>query len=223
VLIAEELEHSFGPTAALAHANVTVGPGERVALVGPSGSGKTTLLYCLAGLLRPDQGVVSFGGRDLAGLSDEERSAVRLRSFGFVFQFAELVPELTLRENIALPMDLLGVPRRRRRAGRVDDLIHRLGLTGSADRRPARVSGGQVQRAAVARAVAHSPAVVFADEPTGALDSANGEVVVDLLFELSREQGAALVLVTHDPQLAARADRTVELRDGRVVPAVARS
>jgi putative ABC transport system ATP-binding protein len=222
VLIAEELEHSFGPTVALAYANVTVGPGERVALVGPSGSGKTTLLYCLAGLLRPDQGVVSFGGRDLAGLSDEERSAVRLRSFGFVFQFAELVPELTLRENIALPMDLLGVPRRRR-AGRVDDLIHRLGLTGSADRRPARVSGGQVQRAAVARAVAHSPAVVFADEPTGALDSANGEVVVDLLFELSREQGTALVLVTHDPQLAARADRTVELRDGRVVPAVARS
>lgn len=215
MLVVRDVEHSFGSTVALGGASATVGPGERIALVGPSGSGKTTLLYCMAGLITPDTGAVSFHDRDFAGLTDIERSALRLRSFGFVFQLAELVPELTLRENIALPLDLLGVPRRRR-ADRVGELLDRLGITAQADRRPARVSGGQAQRAAVARAVAHRPEVVFADEPTGSLDSANGAAVMDLLFGLSAEQGTALVLVTHDRELARRADRVVVLRDGVV-------
>jgi putative ABC transport system ATP-binding protein len=216
MLIADSVGYSFGQTKALAEASATVVPGEKLALVGPSGSGKTTFLYCLAGLLRPESGHVEFEGRDLARMTDDARSALRLRSFGFVFQFAELVPELTLRENVALPMDLAGVPRARRTA-RVRDLLDRLGLADHADRRPAQVSGGQAQRAAVARAVAHRPAVVFADEPTGSLDSANGEVVIDVLFELAQEQGSAVVLVTHDPAVAGRADRVVELRDGRVL------
>lgn len=216
MLIAKDLKHSFGPTVALAQASATVVSGEKVALVGPSGSGKTTLLYCLAGLLRPDHGEVFFNDRNIHGLTDDQRAQVRLRDFGFVFQFAELVPELTLRENIELPLDLLDV-RRRQRRNRANELLERLGLTEQADRRPARVSGGQAQRAAVARAVAHRPAVIFADEPTGSLDTANGKVVIDLLFQLSQEQGTAIVLVTHDPEIAHRADRVVHLRDGLVV------
>lgn len=216
MLIAKDLKYSFGPTVALAQASATVVSGEKVALVGPSGSGKTTLLYCLAGLLRPDHGEVFFNDRNIHGLTDDQRAQVRLRDFGFVFQFAELVPELTLRENIELPLDLLDV-RRRQRRNRANELLERLGLTEQADRRPARVSGGQAQRAAVARAVAHRPAVIFADEPTGSLDTANGKVVIDLLFQLSQEQGTAIVLVTHDPEIAHRADRVVHLRDGLVV------
>lgn len=220
MLSAENVRYSFGQTVALASVSATVAPGERVALIGPSGSGKTTFLYCLAGLLRPDSGQISFNGRDLANLSDEEVSSLRLRSFGFVFQFAELVPELTISENIALPLDLAGV-NRRERARRVGDLLERLGLDGEAKRRPAQVSGGQAQRAAVARAVAHRPAVIFADEPTGSLDTTNGEAVIDLLFGLSEEQGAAIVLVTHDPKTAHMADRLLEMRDGRLSTEVA--
>ncbi|WP_232534066.1 ABC transporter ATP-binding protein [Plantactinospora sp. KBS50] len=209
------MRYSFGQTVALASVSATVMPGERVALIGPSGSGKTTFLYCLAGLLKPDSGRISFNGRDWASLPDEELSGLRLRSFGFVFQFAELVPELTISENIALPLDLAGVGRRER-ARRVGALLERLGLNGEANRRPAQVSGGQAQRAAVARAVVHRPAVIFADEPTGSLDTTNGEAVMDLLFGLSAEQGAAIVLVTHDLKIAHRADRLLEMRDGRL-------
>ncbi|WP_433531323.1 ABC transporter ATP-binding protein [Micromonospora sp. CA-263727] len=216
MLVAEDVEHSFGSTVALAGVSATVEAGEAVALVGPSGSGKTTFMYCLSGLLRPAGGRVTFRGQDLARLGEEERSALRLRSFGFVFQSAELVPELALRENIALPLELLRVRSSQRRA-RVDELLERLSLVAAADRRPARVSGGQAQRAAVARAVVHGPDLIFADEPTGALDSANGEAVVSLLWELSREGSTAIVLVTHDRELAGRANRTITLRDGSVV------
>jgi putative ABC transport system ATP-binding protein len=195
--------------------SVEVKAGESVALVGPSGSGKTTLLYCLAGLLQPDSGTVAFKGKDLGALGDDGRTELRQRAFGFVFQSAELVPELTLRENISLPLELNRVPAKERRT-RVDGLLERLGLGEHADRRAVRVSGGQAQRAAVARAIVHRPAVVFADEPTGALDSANGAVVVDLLWELAKEQQSAIVLVTHDQELARRADRTVTLLDGAV-------
>ncbi|TWH69635.1 ABC transporter ATP-binding protein [Micromonospora olivasterospora] len=219
MLNAIDVRYSFGQTVALADASATVAPGEKVALVGPSGSGKTTFLYCLAGLLRPGRGQVLFNGKDLAKMSDEERSDLRLRSFGFVFQFAELVPELTIRENVALPLDLAGVDRAER-AERVALLLDRLGLTSEAGRRPAQVSGGQAQRAAVARAIVHRPSVVFADEPTGSLDTANGEAVIDLLFGLSEEQGSAVVLVTHDPKIACRADRVLELRDGRLLAEV---
>lgn len=222
MLNAVDVRYSFGKTVALANASATVAPGERVALVGPSGSGKTTFLYCLAGLLRPAGGQVMFNGKELTKLSDEERSELRLRSFGFVFQFAELVPELTIRENIALPLDLAGI-RRAERIERVSALLARLGLTAEADRRPAQVSGGQAQRAAVARAVVHKPSVVFADEPTGSLDTANGEAVINLLFGLAEEQGSAVVLVTHDPKVAGRADRVLELRDGCLLSEVVSS
>ncbi|GGQ60893.1 ABC transporter ATP-binding protein [Couchioplanes caeruleus subsp. azureus] len=172
------------------------------------------MLYCLAGILQPDSGEVLFNGRDLCRMSDDERSDVRRRHFGFVFQFADLVPELTLRENIELPLTLNGVGRRDRRK-RVAELVETLGLQGQAGRRPAFVSGGQAQRAAVARALAHRPAVLFADEPTGALDTENGAVVFNALIELANGSGAAVVLVTHDNALAARAHRVVTMRDGK--------
>lgn len=215
MLTAQEVSVRYGDTVALVKASVTVSRGEVVALVGPSGSGKSTLLYCMAGLLRPGSGQVLLDGRDILALSDDERSDIRRRHFGFVFQFAELVPEFTLRQNIALPLELNGVGRQERRR-RVDDLIGLLGLTAQADRRPARVSGGQAQRAAVARAIAHRPAVLFADEPTGALDSENGSVVLEALIGLAGDSGSAVVLVTHDASIAARADRVVTVHDGHV-------
>jgi putative ABC transport system ATP-binding protein len=213
-LVADGVHLSYGRTVALAGANATVSPGETVALVGPSGSGKSSLLYCLAGLIVPDRGSVRFGDLDLTKLTDDQRSDVRRSRFGFVFQFAELVPELTLRENIMLPMELNGIGRRERQS-RASELIERLDLVEHADRRPSRVSGGQAQRAAVARAVAHRPAVVFADEPTGSLDSANGEVVLELLLKLAKEDGSSVILVTHDERVAARADRTIRMLDGQ--------
>lgn len=215
MLVAEKLQLQYGQTVALAEASAAIGAGETVALVGPSGSGKSSLLYCLAGLIRPSEGRVLFEGRDLAALSDDDRSDVRRISFGFVFQFAELVPELTLRENIALPLEMNRVGRKKR-AQRVSSLLERLDLTAHADRRPSKVSGGQAQRAAVARAVAHGPRVVFADEPTGALDSINGKLVLDTLMDLSRQDGAAVVLVTHDLDIARSTSRMISLRDGYV-------
>jgi putative ABC transport system ATP-binding protein len=214
VLRAESLALQYGQTPALVDAALDVRGGEAVAVTGPSGSGKSTLLYCLAGLLRPDAGEVTFRGRSFADLSDDERSDLRRTSFGFVFQFAELVPELSLRENVALPLQLNGVGRRDR-THRVDELLDILGLAAAADRRPGQVSGGQAQRAAVARAVVHRPAVVFCDEPTGSLDSAAGAIVLDQLLRLAHDSGSAVVLVTHSEEVAAAADRRVEVRDGR--------
>ncbi|MFJ4679531.1 ABC transporter ATP-binding protein [Kitasatospora sp. NPDC088783] len=215
MLVGKDVSHSFQAARVLDGVSVSVDAGEAVALVGPSGSGKTTLLYCLAGLIQPDSGKVAFQGRTLADLGDDARSELRRSSFGFIFQSSELVPELTIAENIALPLELLKVPKAERQE-RVGTLLDRLGLTRQAGQRPARVSGGQAQRAAVARAVIHRPAVVFADEPTGALDSANGAVVIDLLWELAREQNSAVVLVTHDHALAQSADRTIALLDGAI-------
>lgn len=215
MLVAEDLHLAYGKTVALAGASVAVSPGDVVAVTGPSGSGKSSLLYCLAGLLRPKSGRVRFRGSDVADMSDDERSDLRRRNFGFVFQFAELVPELTLRENVALPLELNGISRRNRRA-RVNELLAMLDLADHADRRPAQVSGGQAQRAAVGRAIAHRPAVVFADEPTGSLDSGNGKIVLDALLDLARSHESSVVLVTHDAGIAARADRTVPMRDGCV-------
>lgn len=213
MLEATDLRLTYGPTVALASAAATVAPGEVVALTGPSGSGKTSLLYCLAGLVRPDSGSVTFEGRDLTRLTDNDRAQTRRRHFGFVFQFAELVPELTLRENVELPLQLVGRSGRERRE-RVNELLERLDIVAEADRRPGQVSGGQAQRAAVARALAHTPDVVFADEPTGSLDSANGSKVLDQLLSVAREHGTAVVLVTHSSDVADAADRVVPLHDG---------
>ncbi len=215
VLAGRGLRLSLGTTRALDGVDVSVDPGEVVAVMGPSGSGKSTLLHVLAGLLRPDEGEVELDGARIDTLSDRERSAVRLRRMGFVFQFGDLVPELTLAENVALPVRLLGLPRRQAQE-RAADLLGQLGVGDVADRRLVEVSGGQAQRAAVARALVHQPDVVLADEPTGALDTVTGELVLESLLRASAERGVAVVLVTHELSVAAWASRSVSLRDGRV-------
>ena len=214
LLEAAELRLAFGASPALDGAGLSLSAGEVVAITGPSGSGKSTLLHCLAGVLVPDAGTVFLEGERLDSRSDRQRSDLRLRRFGFVPQFGELVPELTLLENVALPLQLLGVRRRTAHARAVAALeaLH----VGSERNRPAgAVSGGQVQRAAVARALVHRPAVVFADEPTGALDSATSELVIEALVSLARQAGAAVLIVTHEAVVASHADREVVVRDGR--------
>ncbi|MEV6801795.1 ABC transporter ATP-binding protein [Micromonospora rifamycinica] len=214
LLVAEGLHRSFGETVALVDAGLRIDEGEVVAVLGSSGSGKSTLLHCLAGIVRPDRGRVVFDGRDLTTMSDARRSALRREAFGFVFQFGQLVPELTCLENVALPLRLARVPRREaeQRAGQ---WLERLEVTEVAGKRPGEVSGGQGQRVAVARALVTRPRVIFADEPTGALDSLNGERVMRLLTEAARDSGAAVVLVTHEARVAAYSDREVVVRDGR--------
>jgi putative ABC transport system ATP-binding protein len=214
VLAGEDLALTFGGTPALDGATLEVAEGEVVAVMGPSGSGKSTLLYCLAGVLVPDRGHVTFGGARISDLGDRRRSDLRLRSFGFVPQFGDLVPELTLLENVALPLRLLGTGRRdaERRAA---ELLHDVGVEGAGSRHAGAASGGEAQRAAVARALVHEPAVVFADEPTGALDSVTGELVMEALVGLARQRRSAVVLVTHDAVVASHADREVIVRDGR--------
>ncbi|WP_405114202.1 ABC transporter ATP-binding protein [Micromonospora sp. NBC_01405] len=214
LLAAEDLHRAFGQTPALAGASLAVRAGEVVAVMGPSGSGKSTLLHCLAGIVRPDSGRVAFRGADLTAMSDRERSALRRGQFGFVFQFGQLVPELTCLENVALPLRLARVARREAER-RATDWLGRLEVAEVAGKRPGEVSGGQGQRVAVARALVTVPRVVFADEPTGALDSLNGERVMRLLTGAARETGAAVVLVTHEARVAAYSDREVVVRDGR--------
>jgi putative ABC transport system ATP-binding protein len=183
---------------------------EVVAVTGSSGSGKTTLLLCLAGILQPRGGAIAVGGEPLTGVGPDERSRIRRERLGLVFQYSELVAELTLVENIALPLELLGESRRAAtHAAR--DLLAELGIDDVAGRHPAQVSGGQAQRAAVGRALIHRPAVVLADEPTGSLDAANADKVLRLLLAAARSRGAAVVLVTHDREVAAHADREVNL------------
>ncbi|MGW1071395.1 ABC transporter ATP-binding protein [Streptomyces sp. NPDC002537] len=213
LLAASGLHKSYGPTPALAGADFSVHPGEVVAVMGPSGSGKSTLLHCLAGIVRPDSGTVRYGARELSELSDTERSALRRAEFGFVFQFGRLVPELTCLENVALPLRLNGAKRKAAEA-RALEWLERLEVADVRAKRPGQVSGGQGQRVAVARALVTTPRVVFADEPTGALDSLNGERVMHLLTEAARETRAAVVLVTHEARVAAYSDREVIVRDG---------
>ena len=213
----DELVVRFGATTALHRVTLRVGGGEMIAVTGPSGSGKSTLLRCLAGLQRPDAGAVWFQGRDLVTLTDAQRAEVRRRSFGFVFQFSELLPELTLAENVGLPLELNHV-RSTTRRNRVEELAERLDIADLMARRPGEVSGGQAQRAAVARALAHRPSVVFADEPTGALDSVNGSLVLTALSALARDEGASVLLVTHEDRRAQVADRQVMVVDGRLHP-----
>jgi putative ABC transport system ATP-binding protein len=184
-----------------------------LAVTGPSGSGKSTLLGLLAGLDRPSRGRVVLDGHDLSAMSEDERARVRAAKVGFVFQSFHLVPTLTARENVQVPLELRGEDGRER----ADELLLRVGLADRGHHYPAQLSGGEQQRVAVARAFAHRPKILFADEPTGNLDAANGANVVSLLGELNRELGTTLVLVTHDPDLAARAHRVLRLRDGAVV------
>lgn len=212
---ARDVVLSFGPTPALRGASVSVAAGEILAVMGPSGSGKSTLLHCLAGILRPDSGEVWFDGSRVDTLRETQRSALRRDRFGFVFQFGQLVPELTAEENIALPLLLSGI----RRAPALEQArawFGRLDLDGLEQRRSGELSGGQAQRVALARGLVARPEVLFADEPTGSLDSLTGEQVMNLLSAAARQQGTAVVLVTHEARVAAYADREVIVRDGKV-------
>ncbi|MGR4881866.1 ABC transporter ATP-binding protein [Streptomyces sp. LARHCF249] len=214
LLAATGLRKAYGPTRALDGAEFSVHPGEVVAVMGPSGSGKSTLLHCLAGIVPPDSGSITYAGRELSAMNDAERSALRRSEFGFVFQFGQLVPELTCAENVALPLRLTGA-KRKEAEQTAREWMERLQVEDLAGKRPGEISGGQGQRVAVARALVTRPRVIFADEPTGALDSLNGELVMQLLTETARSASAAVVLVTHEARVAAYSDREIVIRDGR--------
>lgn len=212
---ARNLRLTYGATTALAGVDLALRPAERVALMGPSGSGKSSLLHCLAGIIVPDAGTIAVNGRRIDGLSDSDRSRLRLQSMGVVFQFGDLVSELTLLENVALPLQLIGARAKQARA-KAQDLLEALHIGDVANRRAGAVSGGQAQRAAVARAMVHDPAVIFADEPTGSLDTVAAESVLDALVSLAADRGTTLLVVTHDHRVAAHLDRCVTMVDGRV-------
>ncbi|MCS5723709.1 ABC transporter ATP-binding protein [Herbiconiux sp. CPCC 203407] len=210
----------YGEAVALDGVDLAVHDGESVAIMGPSGSGKSTLLHAMAGIISPDEGTVTLrtrdGVRELGGLSDAARSALRLRAYGFVFQQGMLIPELTAAENVAMPLLLTGTGKSAavRHATR---LLEELGLAGLEGRRIGQLSGGQAQRVAIARARATDAQIVFADEPTGALDSRTASEVLDVLLAETTAQGRALVVVTHDEDVASRCSRVVRLKDGRII------
>jgi putative ABC transport system ATP-binding protein len=212
---ARDARLSFGETPALQGASIYVEAGEILAVMGPSGSGKSTLLHCLAGILVPSSGEIYYGGKRIDTLGENARSALRRDRFGFVFQFGQLVPELSAEENIALPL-LLGGVERDEAIGRARGWFDRLDLDGTQGRRSGELSGGQAQRVALARGLVAQPEVLFADEPTGSLDSLTGEHVMELLVGAARDLGTTVVLVTHEPRVAAYADREVIVRDGKV-------
>ncbi|MGW6856490.1 ABC transporter ATP-binding protein [Streptomyces xanthophaeus] len=214
LLAATDLRKTYGSTRALDGAEFSVHPGEVVAVMGPSGSGKSTLLHCLAGIVTPDSGSITYAGRELSAMNDAARSALRRSEFGFVFQFGQLVPELTCVENVALPLRLTGVKRKEAERTALH-WMEKLQVEDLGRKRPGEISGGQGQRVAVARALVTQPRVIFADEPTGALDSLNGELVMQLLTETARSANAAVVLVTHETRVAAYSDREIVVRDGR--------
>ncbi|MEV4569011.1 ABC transporter ATP-binding protein [Nonomuraea sp. NPDC049419] len=216
VLVGRALTKRFGQTTALGGVDITVPAGEAVAIMGPSGSGKSTLLHCLAGIMKPDDGEVHLLGQRIDTLGERKRSALRRTRFGFVFQFGQLLPELPADENVALPLMLGGVPRTQA-VRQAREWFWPLGLNGMETRRPGELSGGQAQRVAIARALVTKPAVVFADEPTGALDQQTGQETMRLLVEATKHNGACLIVVTHDPNVASWCDRTVEVRDGRLL------
>ncbi|MBN1528581.1 MAG: ABC transporter ATP-binding protein [Thermoleophilaceae bacterium] len=217
-VVARDLVRRYGDgdcaVDAVAGVSVEVPAGQFTAVMGPSGSGKSTLMHLLAGLDRPTSGAVEIGGEDLSGMSDKQLTLLRRRHIGFVFQAFNLVPTLTAEENVRLPLAIAG---RRPEAGWIDHVIERVGLTDRRTHRPSELSGGQQQRVAVARALASEPTVLFADEPTGNLDSRTSAEVLDLLRDAVASYGQTTVMVTHDPVAARAADRVVFLADGRIV------
>jgi putative ABC transport system ATP-binding protein len=221
LIVTEHLEQTFQsagrPLTVLRDINLTIDPKAFVAVVGPSGSGKTTLLGLLAGLDRPSRGTVRVDGVDLGTLSEDRRAAFRAERVGFVFQTFQLLPTLTALENVLVPLELKPGGRRDGDEARAHELLGRVGLSDRLHHYPAQLSGGEQQRVGVARAFANHPSILFADEPTGSLDAETGRGVIDLLVELNREAQTTLVLVTHDPALAARANRVVRLAAGTIV------
>ncbi|MCX2968606.1 MULTISPECIES: ABC transporter ATP-binding protein [Streptomyces] len=216
-LTAESLHVRLGEADVLKGASLSVAAGQSVAVVGTSGAGKSTFLQCLAGVLSPETGTVCLEGERFDHLPPQQRSELRLRRFGFLFQFGELVPELSLLDNASLPLWLTGMRRGEARE-RARPLLEATGLKPVLHgKRPSQVSGGEMQRAALARALVHEPAVLLADEPTGALDSATSDEVVELLLSQTTRTGAALVVVTHSEHVAERMDRTARMSDGQMV------
>ena len=208
-----EHQTSSGPVRALNGVSFTVDSGSSVAITGPSGGGKSTLLGVIGGLAQPTSGSVRIGDSEISELSERDRSDFRRAHIGFVYQADNLLPFLTLLENVGLQLALNGTPSG---TGRSLAVLANLGLAGLAYRLPDHLSGGQRQRAAVARAIVHQPAIILADEPTGALDAANAVGVIDLLLGMQREIGATLIMVTHDRDAAGRLDQQIHLQDGRV-------
>ncbi|MFD3331310.1 ABC transporter ATP-binding protein [Streptomyces sp. NPDC058700] len=220
ILRADSVDLFYGTERAVSSADFTLKRGEVAAIMGSSGSGKSSLLYCLAGVLPPTSGFVTFDGVRLSTLPDGELSALRRTRLGFVFQYGELLPELTVEENAALPLRLAGISKAHAHV-MAAQVLGRLGMGDLLRRRTSKLSGGQSQRVAVARALVHRPDVVFADEPTGALDSANAAAVLDEFLHLARRQKTAVVIVTHDAEVAAKADTQYTMADGVIAQRVA--
>ena len=221
IMSARGLEMSFGQTHALRGVDLDVAAGEVLAVTGPSGSGKSTLLHVMAGVLVPDAGRVDYHGgdvsQDITALDEAARSRLRLKEFGFIFQFGQLLPDLSALDNVTIPLLLAGTARRKALA-QARETLGELGLSEHLDKRPTQLSGGQAQRAAVARALVTNPRLLFADEPTGSLDSLAAERTMEVLLSSVRSRGAGLVIITHDARVAAYADREVTVRDGRIGP-----
>ena len=221
IMSARSLEMSFGQTHALRGVDLDVGAGEVLAVTGPSGSGKSTLLHVMAGVLVPDAGRVDYHGgdvsQDITALDEAARSRLRLKEFGFIFQFGQLLPDLSALDNVTIPLLLAGTARRRALA-QARETLGELGLSEHLDKRPTQLSGGQTQRTAVARALVTNPRLLFADEPTGSLDSLAAERTMEVLLGSVHSRGAGLVIITHDARVAAYADREVTVRDGRIGP-----
>lgn len=214
-LTATNLVKTYGQVHALAGVSLAINAGETVAIMGPSGSGKSTLLHCLSGILKPDGGDVRLGDADITAMSDPQRSKLRRSRFGFVFQDGQLVAELSAAENVAFPLLLAGWSRSKALA-EANQWLSRLGLAEMGGRKPGEMSGGQAQRVAIARALVHKPAVVFADEPTGALDQATGHEVMQILTTVTKMSGASLIVVTHDTKVAGWCSRLIEIRDALI-------
>ncbi len=212
--LTKEYQSGNGRLAVLKHVSFSVPQGAFVAIVGPSGSGKTTLLGLLAGLDTPSDGAVSLDGVDITRMTEDQRALLRGEKVGFIFQSFQLIPTLTALENVQVPLELRGEDGS---ADRANDLLQRVGLSDRTGHFPAQLSGGEQQRVAIARAFSNNPRILFADEPTGNLDGATGERIVELLQELNRESGSTVVIVTHDIALAERTGRVIRLRDGEVV------
>lgn len=216
IISAKDIKKAYGKTHALRGASLKVKKGEVLAIMGPSGSGKSTLLHSLAAIISVDSGEIRLNGKRIDKLPDDKRSILRRTMFGFVFQFGQLVPELTVEDNVALPL-LLNKKDKKEAYKKAKRWIVEVGLSGKENNLPGELSGGQAQRIAIARAMVIEPQILFADEPTGSLDTFNSEKVMELFIKTAKEHGTTVIMVTHEPSIAAYADREIVVRDGKIV------
>ena len=216
IISAKDIKKAYGKTHALRGASLRVKKGEVLAIMGPSGSGKSTLLHSLAAIISVDSGEIRLNGKRIDKLPDDKRSILRRTMFGFVFQFGQLVPELTVEDNVALPL-LLNKKNKKEAYKKAKRWIAEVGLSGKENNLPGELSGGQAQRIAIARAMVIEPQILFADEPTGSLDTFNSEKVMELFIKTAKEHGTTVIMVTHEPSIAAYADREIVVRDGKIV------